>query len=261
MALSNDMSRLLNKVENRLGLKLLVSHLPEDLGKDAWANVVMTDSIVTFSRYYPNQFKMLINDNTVDKKLENGVTWYYIKDEILQGAKLLGLKDIDWMDNTTNNSSLTNGNVGQYYYPSMACPTQTFEDIVALQFNADFSSLYNRGLYIDFQYPNRFSIKGLSNTNYDLNSFTVILLVEHSSLNTISPTKMEAFEALAQADIANFLYMNLRYYDNLETAYINIDLKLSELQDAAQRRQDAIEALKEGWVSPSNDATPIIWGI
>jgi hypothetical protein len=72
---------------------------------------------------------------------------------------------------------------------------------------------------------------------------------------------MEAFEALAQADIANFLYMNLRYYDNLETAYINIDLKLSELQDAAQRRQDAIEALKEGWVSPSNDATPIIWGI
>ena len=205
----------------------------------------------------------LINNLTSHyKKKEDGTVWYYIKDEILQGAKLLGIMDIDWMDNTTNNSSLGATSLGGgYYYPSFACPSATFDSILALQTNADFASLYNRGLYIDFEYPNRFAIKGLGNTNYDLKSFTVILLVEHSSLNTISPTKMETFEGLAQADIARFLWMNLRYYDNLETIYVNIDIKLSELQEEASKRDQIIDDIKNAYVSPANDNIPYIWTV
>ena len=166
------------------------------------------------------------------------------------------------MDNTTNNSSLGSTSLGGgYYYPSFACPSATFDSILALQTNADFASLYNRGLYIDFEYPNRFAIKGLGNTNYDLKSFTVILLVEHSSLNTISPTKMETFEGLAQADIARFLWMNLRYYDNLETIYVNIDIKLSELQEEASKRDQIIDDIKNAYVSPANDNIPYIWTV
>ena len=70
-----------------------------------------------------------------------------------------------------------------------------------------------------------------------------------------------AFENLAQADVANYLYMNLRYYDGFETAYVNIDLKLSELQDAANKRQDAIEELKNAYVSPSNTNIPYVWTV
>lgn len=262
MALANDMSSLLDKIERRLGLVPITPHLPEFCDKNQWAKTIKSDTMVTFSRYFPNQLKMIINDDTVYKKKENGVVWYYIKDEILQGAKLLGVQDIDWMDNTTNNSSLGATSLGGgYYYPSFACPEATFESILALQTNADFASLYNRGLYIDFEYPCRFSIKGLGNTNYDLKSFSVILLVEHSSLNTISPTKMEIFESLAQADIANFLWKNLRYFDNLETIYVNIDLKLSELQDEAQKRDQIIDEIKNSYVSPANDNIPYIWTV
>ena len=57
----------------------------------------------------------------------------------------------------------------------------------------------------------------------------------------------------------NYLYMNLRYYDNLETAYINIDLKLSELQDQANKRENIIEELKNSYVSPSNTNIPYVW--
>lgn len=262
MALANDMTALLNKVENRLGLRPLTPHLPEGLRKEDWAEVVMTDSIVTFSRYFPNQFKMVINDQTCDKKKEGNVMWYYIKDEILQGCKLLGLKDIDWTDTSAANSSLTNGSIGTYYYPSGSpCIEGTFESILALQFAADTASLYNRGIYIDFQYPNRFCLKGLGNTNYDLNSFVVVLLVEHRSLSTISPTKMNLFENLCQADIAKFLYMNLRYYDGLDTVYINIDLKLSELQDEASKRDTYIDQMNDSWVSMSNDAAVALWSV
>jgi hypothetical protein len=72
---------------------------------------------------------------------------------------------------------------------------------------------------------------------------------------------MSIFEQLAMSDVANYLYMNLRYYDNLETAYINIDLKLSELQDQANKRENIIEELKNSYVSPSNTNIPYIWSV
>ena len=263
MALANDMTALLDKIERRLGLIPLSPHLPEGMQKSDWAKIIETDSIITFSRYFPNRFKINISEETCDKrKDENNIMWYYIKDEILQGCKLLGVKDIDWMDTSARNSSLTNGSIGTYFYPSgMPCPAATFENILALQTAADFASLYNRGITIDFQYPNRFSLRGLGNTNYDLDRFVVVLLVEHKSINTISPTKMNIFEDLAKADIANFLYMNLRYYDGLETAYVNLDLKLSELQSEADKREGIIDVLKESAVTTANDECPIIWSV
>jgi hypothetical protein len=263
--LANDMTALLDKIERRLGLIPLSPHLPEGLKKSDWADkVIMPDTMVEFSRYYPNRFKLIISDETCNKRLDKATNtmWYYIKDEIIDGCKLLGIKDIDWTDTSSANSSLTNGSVGTYYYPSgMPCPAATFESILTLQSLADFASLYNRGIVIDFQYPNRFCLKGLGNTNYDLSRFVVVLLVEHKSLNTISPTMMSIFESLAQADVANYLYMNLRYFDNFETAYVNIDLKLSELADAASKRESIIDELKNSYVSTSNMECPIVWSV
>lgn len=263
MAVANDMTLLLNKIERRLGLTPIVPNLPDYLKKEKWADVIMEDTIVTFSRYYPLDFRMVINDETCEKKRdESGVIWYYIKDEILQGVKLLGILDIDWQDHTTANSSLGATSIGGgYYYPNFACPVETFNSIVTLQANADMASLYNRGIYIDFQYPNRFALKGLGNTNYDLESFVVKLLVQHSSLVTISPTKMETFEDLAQADVARYLYQNLKYYDGLETIYLNIDLKISELNDEANKRESIIDKIKDAAVSTSNDNIPYIWTV
>lgn len=262
MAVANDMSKLLTKVERRLGLTPLLDSLPKDIRKDKWGDIVMEDTIVTFSRYFPYEFRMVISDETCDKRKEQGVMWYYIKDEILQGVKLLGMKDIDWTDLTNNNSALTATSLGAgYYYPNFACPESTFQSILALQLNANMASLYNRQIYIDFKYPNRFALRGIANTNYDLNRFVVILLVEHSSLSTISPTKMEIFESLAQADIANFLYEYLKYYDGLNTIYIDIDLKLQELEQEKSKREEIINTIKESAVTMANDEISAIWTI
>lgn len=257
--LTNDMTKLLRKLEKRLGLIPLEPHFPEFAKKDKWADIIMEDTIVTFSRYYPHRFPMVINDDTCYKKKEDGTTYYYIKDEVLEGLELLGVMDIDWTNHTAQNASLGRTSLGGgYYYPSFACPDATLESLLTLQFSADIASLYNRGIYIDFQYPNRFALKGLGNVDYDLKSFVIVLLVQHCSLATISPTKMEIFEELAQADVANFLYENLKYYEGFETAYINIDLKLSELQDEGNKRENVIEKLKESYVSTSNDNIPYI---
>ena len=69
---------------------------------------------------------------------------------------------------------------------------------------------------------------------------------------------METFEALAQADVAGFLYNNLIHYDGLETVYANIDLKLNQLETEAGKRDQIIDKLNDSYVSASNDNIPYI---
>lgn len=259
MAISNKMTDLLNKIERRLGLVMLTPHLPKELSKPKWAEVIEQDTIVTFSRYFYHKIRFVVNDETTNKKQENGVTVYYIKDEYLQGMKLLGVKDIDWSDFSSDNLSVAQTGGYGYYAPNyIGCPSCTFETITGYQMMADMQSLYSQGIYIDFEYPNKLKLTGSGGTNINLKKFVVDLLVQHPNLNTISPTKMETFEALAQADIANFLQGNLKYIDGLELVYLNLDLKIDELKSEADKRENIIEDIKNSYVSASNDNIPYI---
>lgn len=258
MAMANDISSLLNKIEARLGLKPLTKHLPPELGKESWAEVIDNDTLVTFSRYFPQKVRFTVNDETCHKIRENGKWKYIIKDEYLGGAKLLGAMDIDWQDTSADNISIGQTAGYGYYVPNYGGMDDTFQSFLNMQAAADTGSLYNNNIYLDFEYPNKLSISRAGNVDVNLSSFVVNLLAEHSSLTTISPTKMETFEALAQADIARYLFMNLRYFDGLETIYVNIDLKLSELEQEANKRADIIEEIKNSYVSASNDNIPYI---
>jgi len=258
MALANDMTELVNKIERRLGLTMLTPHLPESLNKEAWANLIKTDTMVTFSRYFPNKVRFVVNKDSCDIRKENGRTWYYIKEEYLGGAKLLGVYDIDWTDTSGDNLSISQNMGYGYYVPNYGSLESTYTSFIQYQSAADVASLYNNNIFLDFEYPNKFCVTRAGNIDFALHSFVITLLVQHSTLVTISPTKMETFEALAQADIARMLYMNLRYLDNLETIYLNLDLKLAELDQEGDKREQIIEELKQSWVSAANDNIPYI---
>ena len=76
---------------------------------------------------------------------------------------------------------------------------------------------------------------------------------------TIPPTMMEMFEKLAEADVATFLFNQLKYYDGIETVHASIDLKLSELETKANTRDDIVEKLDEAHVSAANKKQPLIF--
>jgi hypothetical protein len=69
---------------------------------------------------------------------------------------------------------------------------------------------------------------------------------------------MEIFEQLAQADIATFLFQNLKYFDQQDTVYMQLDLKLDTLQEWANKRDDIIRQLEEAHTTTANEAQPII---
>lgn len=260
MSYANNFTDLVNKIERRLGLIPLTPHLPEQLNKSHWvSDVIKPDTMVTFSRYFPLKVKFVANDTTCNivKNPQNNSLEFIIKDEYLGGAKLLGAVDIDWSDTSTNNIGISTNSYG-FYVPNFGGMDATYNAFMANQMSADIASMYNNNIFVDFEYPNKLKFSRAGNINVELRSYAVWLLVEHSNLQTISPTKMETFEALAQADIARYLYMNLRYFDQLDTIYINIDLKLSELEQEAGKRDQIIDDLKNSYVSASNDAIPLL---
>ena len=257
MAYSNDFSLLVNKIERRLGLIPLTPHLPKEYSKDTWVDIIKEDSLVTFSRFYPHKIRYPVNEDTTVKK--NGI--YYLNDEYLGDAKVLGIIDIDWSDFGSDNLSLAQiGPYGYYspnYYGTYPC---ALDQLLGYKLNADVASLFSAGssIYIEFHDPNAFEIKGIGDLDYNLRQFVVNVIVEHRDLSTISPTKMETFEMLAIADVATFLVKNLSHYDGLETVYANIDLKIGELEQEASKRESVIDILKDAYVSASNDSIPYI---
>lgn len=255
---ANDMSLLLSKIERRLGLLAVTPHLPEQFSKEAWANVIMEETLVTWSRYLPNKLRFVVSDETCIKTKEDGKTVYYIKEEYLGGCKLLGVTDINWQDVSIDNISVGNISGHGYYVPNYGGLEDTLTAYLGYQTAADTASLYNNNIYLEFTYPNKISISRAGNLDVNLPKFVVNLLVEHSTLATISPTRMETFESLAMADVAKFLWMNLRYFDGLETIFVNIDLKLNELEQVANTRDNIIEELKNAVVSFTNDYMPMI---
>lgn len=256
MAYSNNMTKLINKIERRLGVRAL--NLPENLSKDNWAEIIKEDTLDTFSRYFPHKIKMILNNSTCVKK--DG--YYIIDEDKFPGIEILGIKDICWEEFGQTNGII--GSAHPYGIYDMYASHGSLSDIINMQMAADQASLYNYGIYIDFVYPNKIALKNSANINItnSINEFPVDLLIKHSdNLNTISPTIMETFEKLAEIDIAIFLYQELKYYDGLDTVYGNIDLKISELEQIASRRDEVINNLSESYISASNDNQPMMFSV
>jgi hypothetical protein len=256
MGFSNNMTNLLNKLEvNRLGVKML--NLPPELSKDKWAtDVIIPDTLTTFSRYFPNQIEYQVNQSHPRKD-----GWYYIDESFIEGVEVLGVRDLDWAT-LSQDSLFYQDQMGYGMVDALAQSSGfSFEDVAMVQMKADFTSLFNNRLYIDFQAPNKFAVKGNANLDYGkgLKNFKVLLLIKHAdTLTTISPTKMEIFEKLATCDVANYLYNNLKYFDGLQTVYAAIDLKMDDLKTKADQREDVIEEIKNSYVSAANDYAPMI---
>lgn len=255
MAFMNNMSALLNKIENRLGVKPL--NLPKDISKDKWAeDVIINDTLVTFSRYFPRQWNYTINPKTHPKK-----DGFYILDEEFIGtnAKILGIRDLSWSDFTQD--SLTyqqNMGLGVYDFLNTG---YSVNDVLMAQMRADHMSLFNNGIYPVFVPPNKLRLESATSRDVStgLGKFHILIFLEHSpDLTTIMPTQMDIFEALAQADIALYLYRYLAHYDGLETVYTQIDLKLSELEGEANKRDEIINTIKDSYVSAANQNQPIL---
>lgn len=248
MAFSNNMTNLINKIEQRLGTKALT--LPDHLKKSEWPEkVIIPMTIVTWSRYFPNKMRYHID---ASHKMKNG--WYLLDEDMFgDDVKILGVQNIDW--GTFNNSTIGSqyGNIDPY-----ACG-MGLDTAIDVAIAANISSMYNTNIYPIFEPPNKFRLETAYGRSISVNNYDVNVLVEHSpNLLTISPTQMETFENLATCDVATYLYNELKYFDAVETAYANSNIRLDDLKEQADRRTEVMNYINESYVSAANRNQPYI---
>jgi hypothetical protein len=253
---ANKMNNLLDKIERRLGVRQL--KLPDYLTKDKWATkVIANETLDTFSRYFPNSMHF-----TLDLSQRN-INGYYLLDEYVpDSVEIIGVRDIDW--SLFSRDSLRLQEAQGYGTYDFMTSQYGLDDIALLQMRADHMSLFNNQIFVEYKPPNMIKLSTVTGADITrgMRSFPVELLIKHApNLMTIPPTMMEIFEELAEADVARFLYEELKYYDGLETVYTNIDLKMSDLEGKASKRDDIVQRLDESHVSAANAHQPLMFTV
>jgi hypothetical protein len=249
---ANNMTKLINKIEGRMGLRHIP--LPNEYSKDKCASeIIIPDTLVTFSRFYQRKIKYHVDASTPKKD-----GWFYIDEDKIGGmdVEVLGVLDLDWNSMTNRVYGAGYGNVDLFANPMFDPAT-----LGLMQSMADINSMIDSGIYIEIEEPNRFKL--VSSLDRDISGllpdFDIYVLIKHSdNLTTISPTMMNIFEDLAQSDVALYLYNALKYYDGLETVYATLDLKLDDLKSIADNRPQIMDMLDEYHTSSSNSNQPMI---
>ncbi len=251
MAMINKMSELCDKIERRLGTKPLT--LPNEIAKDTWPDIIIHDSIDTFSRYFPRKITIQL---TADMK-KNG--WYYIDSKLPDNIEIIGIQDIDWASFAQDTLGASQY-AGYGYYDNMATTGLIGAgDIMQLQGVANLESFYNNGIFLEEELPNKVRFKTTNNVVVNVDNYPLNIFVKHApNLMTISQTMMETFEKLAMADVATAIFEYLKYYENVDTIFANVNFKLDSIEDKAKMREDVVQELKDAYVNPANTGQPII---
>ena len=83
----NKMTDLVNKIERRLGTKPL--KLPE-YPKDTWPKeIIIPDSLTTFSRYFPHMVRIGVSTK---HRTKDG--YFLIDQDLVNGEEIIGVRDI-----------------------------------------------------------------------------------------------------------------------------------------------------------------------
>ena len=255
--MANEMSRLVDKIERRLGTKPI--GLPKDICKDTWVDeCIIPDTLETFSRYFPHMVRIM-----VDTKNKKG-DYYIIDQDLVNGERIMGVRDIAF-DQFGSDSLYLQQAAGLGVYDYMSTSTSySMDDVMLLQARADLVSVFNNQIYLTFKEPNMVKITSVTGADVSksLKEIPVDVFIRHpANLMTIPVTQMEVFENLATADVANFLVAYLRHWDGLETVFANVDLKLDYLERWADKRDDIINQIRDGYVNPANKNQPIMFTV
>lgn len=239
---ANRMSKLLSKIERRLGMVML--NLPEQIGKDYWPTIIEDDSMPVFSRFFPYAITVMI-DHTCHKD-----NYFFIDKDVPSGSIILGAKDVDWQAYRNTSTGLN-----KYHVYDQNIMIDNVDGIALTQAAADYRSLFDLGIYVDFLPPNKIMLVTASGAIVNrFESFPLKIFIQHPmNLMTISPTMMGIFEDLCTSDVAAFLYNQLKYFDDTETTYMTLNLRLEILQEWMNKHDDIVRQLDEAHVSTANE--------
>ena len=240
------MTDLVNRIEDRIGLKLV--NLPSAIAKPYWPTIIKRDTLKTFSIFFPHKTTIYI-----DTRKRNKAGWYLVTDFMTKGQTLISIGDVNWAQFSHYATGELSAGVGIYDYVGN---NFSLDDVGLLQMRADHTSVFCNTIFRLVERPNRVRFQTVNNR--DITRFISIIPLDimvknYDDLSTISPGMSEEFDDLACCDIALFLYNQLKFFDGIETVFTNVDLHMDELRDWAGKRADVVQKLRDNNVSAASN--------
>jgi hypothetical protein len=205
---------VLQYIELNLGASIQVL----ELSPDEIMEVVFTQTLPSFSTYYPNY--QLIEIIPKRDKVPNRFNTFYIKcnEEILGVSKVLA-------ENYMGNSGLPLA-----YYDS---------DPINRQFTADLASMYLQPITFDFETPNIISVYPKTNL---LGAFTIQVKTIHPRhLATIPLSMRNEFLECALYDVRIALYPIRDRFKTINTTFGSVELFMDKLESASDDKKTLME--------------------
>lgn len=223
-----NMSKLISSIKMDLGVYGMA--LPFDNPDEVFRDVLELKTIPTFSQFQPYYIPLKMDlDKAVEIEKNLQYTIYELPD-VFADSEILFVKKLE-----EDLDSFAHG----YLDTGALMGGISWGDMMMGQANANLASIAMPATTFEYIAPNK--IKIFNDSFMYSRKVRLEIAVQHSNnLSTISKTAEYSFTKLATLDIKMMLYNNLKHYNDLQTAYGNINLKIDDWSNAESERTELL---------------------
>ena len=230
-----NMSKLISSIKMDLGVYGMA--LPFDNPDEVFRDVLELKTIPTFSQFQPYYIPLKMD---LDKAIEVEKNLQYCIYELPDAfgdSEILFVKKLE-----EDLDSFAHG----YLDTGALMGGMSWGDMMMGQANSNLASMAMPAVTFEYIAPNK--IKIYNDSFMYSRKIRMEIAIEHSkNLSTISKTAQYSFTKLATLDIKMMLYNNLKHYNDLQTAFGNINLKIDDWANAESDRADLSREWEENY--------------
>lgn len=239
-----NMSRLLTRLKRKLGLYSFA--LPIDNPDEFIREIIEDTTLPVFSQYEPLIETYRFNLHNLEKVERRANYESYLLPDIFNNREILYISDIKYDEASTSALGYYGGGV-----PLMSA--SFVNQSMLANAGACLSSRMIPQLTFKFEHPRKVTLWNvLSSTHLVFD----IAFIHDKSLASIPPTAEESFFKLVTYDVEEALYNLLKHYNEIDSPYGKINLKIDDYSSAASDRKQMLDEWDDKY---QLDGNSIIW--
>ena len=238
-----NMSDVITDIKMDLGIYMIA--LPFENIDSMIQDVIQRKTIKTFSQYQPTYSKYQFNLNSLEKLRRTDEYTTYLLPDIFRNREILFVRSLSYLDTSFSGADV---------YGLTNKATSLASQYMLANATASVISQMVPKMTFEFRHPREIDIYNVVHSSILVFD---IAFCHDKNLGSIPETCRESFLKLATLDVKKFLYANLKHYDQLDTAFGTISLKIDDWANADQERKDLISEWDETY---HIDITPLEFG-
>jgi len=239
-----NMSRLLTRIKRKLGLYAFT--LPIDNPDEFMKEIIEDTTLPVFSQYQPIIDTYRFNLHNLEKIEQRANYESYLLPDVFNNREILYISEVKYDEASTNALG--------YYGGGVPLMSASFVDQSMLaNAGACLSSRMIPQITFKFEHPRKITLWNiLSSTHLVFD----IAFAHDKSLASIPPTAEESFFNLATYDIEEALYNLLKHYNEIDSPYGKISLRIDDFAQAADNRRQLLNDWDDKYQLDGNN---LIW--